>query len=166
MTDLAVNQNLKYPVFMIEDRGQEYSQYSLIRSQRSLVPLLRVPIEGAFVRGHIFDRSGNIYRFEGEVGQPRFKEGILRSVLENLLFPSILFQILGLFKYYGPHLISVEHVSVEEFKERILAAIQVYEREPVMDCLRDKMKGVGSFAAILDDVEWFIKTDGGREDLL
>lgn len=166
MISSVSHKSLNYPVFMIEDRGQEYNQYSIIHSQRSFVPLLRVPIQGEFVRGRIYDRSGYIYRFDGEMGQPRFKEGFLRSVLDGLILPSILFQILGLFKYYGPHLISVEHVSVEEFKERILAAIQVYEREPVMDRLRDKVKGVGSYAASLDDVEWFIKTDGGREDLV
>ena len=153
---------LKYPIAVVESSpAHEFTGFMIVRRQTGFSVLGRVPNSQKFGEGYVFDSCGQIFRYAGSSGKPRFSPKLC-VILDNLLVPGFLSKLLEVFVYFGPELLSREKVLLAEFKARLLLAIEAHGSEDV-DQLRQVLSDKTSFQDVLEGVDWW-RYCGGRRD--
>ena len=120
---------LAYPVFVIESDGNRDFQYRVVTRKSDFMHWFNVPQQNTYRNGAIYDGSGRKYLYEGDASK-LMVGGVLHTVLENLIFPSLIFKALSYFVYFGPNAAKArEIVSIDEFQSSLLNDLSRYEDE-------------------------------------
>lgn len=151
-----------FPIFVVEDRQGEYVGYDIVKRWSDFVTFGRVPARGEFNAGYAFDVTGKMYRYESELGWPRFSKG-WKGFLEALVLPGPLFKIIAHFTYYGPDIQPGEVLDLARFQEMIFKRMQVYEKGRDAKQLRELIGRATSYAEVIDAINWY-RFYGGRRD--
>lgn len=93
----------------------------LAPSQSSFVFPTRLPKEGDFNRGVIFDAAGILHEYHGLTGFPALPRRFAKF-LEILILPVLLFSIYKRLVFVGPKLSSSEMLSLRPYKESLVRA--------------------------------------------
>lgn len=135
---------LSYPIFLVENDGKLPFQYRVVTSQSDFVWWLNVPRKGTYSDGKIYTSDGQLIKYKGE-GSKLLADGILHSVLENTVLPSLFYKAVSSLMYFGPELESkAERLSLGEFKKRLVADIAKYETASVVEKLTEVLQSSGS----------------------
>lgn len=117
---------LKYPILILAKSSNVNMQYWVVRNQMEFVNWFNIPERGTFKTGTVYDSSGSAILYEGETWGI-VPNGILHSILENLLLPSLLYKVASLFVYFGPRLILPSKVlTIHEFRREILSGLSIH----------------------------------------
>ncbi len=157
-----MEKDLEFPVFLAESNPKHrYTGFQVVHSRWGFVPFGRVQNTKNFHRGIIADPSGRVCQYEGSAGWPKFPPSACKF-LDNLVIPGLVSKIVETFGYFGPRLVSCERCSLGEFKEKILAAIEVFgDRD--FDELRDMIAGQPDYLSVIKAVEHW-QYHGGKRD--
>ena len=153
---------ISWPVFVIEDRANDYTIYDVVARWSDFVTFGRVPPVGKFLSGHLFDASGKVYRYHSEAGWPRFSRR-WKNLLEALILPGPLFKITSCFVYYGPDVLPGEQLELNEFRARILERMLVYEKGRDARQLERALGKAASYLDVIKAIDWY-RFYGGRRD--
>jgi len=157
-----LSRTLKYPIFIIEhDRKHEFTGFKVVHRQTRFSAFGRVPNSQQYNKGQVFDSEGQVYKYFGTSGYPRFHPKVC-IILDSLLIPGLISKLLAMFTYFGPNLVEVEKVDPEEIRSRIVSEIMNYGSKDI-DQLVKILSTKIDYLSILEGVEWWIY-HGGRRD--
>ena len=156
----------QYPCLVVERKTQDQTLFGVKFSQISWTFFSRVPKKGEFIEGNIYCSDGSIFSYSGSSGPLRVSHNTATaSILDNLVFPSVFYKIISIFVYYGPSIREVDKIENPViFKEKIYENLLRYETKKSLSSLSVKWKGIDHFRSIIEDVNWWIVTDGGTVD--
>ncbi|AKS44812.1 hypothetical protein SAMN05444287_2274 [Octadecabacter temperatus] len=151
-----------YPVFWVESKKRRsFSTYGKVNRRSGFTTFSQLPRKKQFTRGKCFDASGVLFLYDGSAGAPRFN-GMTKTVLENLILPSILGKVIEHLRYFGPKLISSSSMDLETFKLELFSAIIAHGRS---DCeeLQFNLSEANNFKAAINAAENWQFHSGQRD---
>ncbi len=155
--------DIAYPIVVIEDLPHEFLIMDIVRKRNGFITFSRVPTIGNFQHGKVFDSAGQIFRYEGECGWPRFR-GVVKIILEAIILPTILTKLLESFVYFGPDLRSVEQVPLDDFRRLLVQAVSSFEKSrKSLTELEELLKRKKTYRDVIEGVDWW-RYHGGRRD--
>jgi hypothetical protein len=160
--DGKVHLTVTWPLFVIEDRANDYTIYDILSRQSDFLTFGRLPPVGKFRSGHAFDAGGKVYRYQSEAGWPRFSRR-WKGLLENLIVPGPVFKLVSCFVYYGPALLPGEQLGLPDFRARILERMLVYEKGRDARQLKRALEKASSYPEVIAAIDWY-RFHGGRRD--
>lgn len=157
-----------YPAFLIEDQPNELSMMDNVSSRFQHTTFSRLPVIDTFVEGEIFDSEGNVHQYRGMSGWPLFPNNWIKTVLEILIIPAIISKLLELVFPIVPSIEASKHLTIEEYKKRILDSIERFYPAKIASKERQSLSAVleskNSYLEVLQGVEDWRYYGGDRDE--
>jgi RHS repeat-associated protein len=151
-----------YPIFVSEKQPQRYRVFDVFSKQSDLVTFSRVPAIGEFIEEKVFDSSGTVMNYFGELGWPLFGR-TLKSLCEATILPALLLKALAGQVYFGPKPTGFNELELPEYRAEIFKIILAHVNPREMAELRAVVNRAESFRDVVKALD-FWRLHGGVRD--